>query len=267
MGVQGEFSGVPMHVGHYCNAMNQQINACNPGAAPFFHASHWRVFIQSALALRMSGLPPETRGPCCSLNHVGGDGTGIGIPLANLGNMIPVWVPPDGTRNPLLKWGRMDRCAVGSVDTEGSSSETAAAREYLKLMTSAATGKQKRKMARRDFHVHQKVFPKPIAMALEAWLILSEEETHWDSVRCILLACSRQDSLFGIATSDMVPKLFFAITCVEQHIQSDDFLDCLSALEQQGMGPDIVKLLRTQMNSDPKVPGFRAFLELLRFIG
>ena len=215
----------------------------------------------------MISLSPASRGPCCTVRHVGGDGTGIGIPLVNLGDLIPVWVPPEGNRMPLFKSGRLDRCAIGNVECAGNATEKTAAREYLKLLTASSTTKETRMIARREFTKYRSNFPVSITNALEAWLILNEKEARWDCVRCLLRACAHQDSLFGITTIGMVPDLLCAIECVQSQTYPDTFAVALSRLHQLGMGPDIVKLLDVQRKMGTGGPGFHAFLDFLNYIG
>ena len=269
MGVQGEFSGVPMHVGHYCKAMDKHIHSVNPGAAGFFSPLKWRIFVQTSLALRMASLPASTREPCCSLKHIGGDGTGIGIPHVNLNSLSPAWVPPHGTREAVFDWGRMDRCAIGRVDTCGCTSEITEARKYVKQLTSTTCTRKDRIELRSQHDIFRSVLPKLVCEALEAWLVLPETENHWNSMRQLLNACSHQDSLFGIVAASMIPDLQLAIEYVRQGLSSACFYEVLDKLRGQGMGPEICTVLETEMchSIDDGLEPCNAFIGLIDYIG
>ena len=121
-GIREKFSGVAMHVGHYRDAMNHKIQSANPGVAGFFSPRKWRIFLHTALALRMASLPASTREPCCDLSVIGGDGTGIGVPLKNVLHIQPAWAPPEICTQ-TNRDSTMNRCAIGPTDTTGSASD------------------------------------------------------------------------------------------------------------------------------------------------
>ena len=102
-----------MHLGHFRAHVNERIRAVNPNVRGFFDPTAWREFIQSGVAARLQGFPSSLREPCCSLRYIGGDGTAIGVPLGNASDVVPVWQPPGGLREPNKKWGRLQRCAIG----------------------------------------------------------------------------------------------------------------------------------------------------------
>ena len=98
LGEQGKYSGVPMHIGHYRTHIDERVQRTQPNTHGFFSQKNWRIFFQSGVAIRLASLPSSIREPCCSLRYIGGDGTGIGLPINAIHHLDPVWKPPDGTR-------------------------------------------------------------------------------------------------------------------------------------------------------------------------
>lgn len=271
-GEKGKFSGVPMHVGHYRDAMEARIQANNPGAAGFFSARKWRTFIHSALALRMASLPATTREPCCDLRVIGGDGTGIGIPLKNAA-INPAWAPPQPSTSALPRGSTIDRCGIGPTDLEGTASDFIKAREFLSQVTSRATSVSARGDMRDQIDDHVEHMPTPVFNALEMFLILDQNEPHWRDVQCILSTLSHTESLTGIISIHMLADIQLVIK--RMRLQSSDASDSiiLNNLSKHGMGPEIGRIFRAEMsasmsqNPPHQRPTSVAFANLFEYIG
>ena len=111
VGQAGKFSGAPMHMGHFHGQMDRKIYARYPEGTRvrgFFHNAQCREFLTTGVCLWMLSMPDCLYKPCCSHDVVGGDGTHIGIPVANALHLQDIW----RTNNqilPVLQWGAADR--------------------------------------------------------------------------------------------------------------------------------------------------------------
>jgi hypothetical protein len=261
-----------MHVGHYRDAMDARIQMNNPGVAGFFSPRKWRIFVHSALALRMASLPPRTREPCCDLHVIGGDGTGIGIPLRNI-DIEPVWAPPDGGSAHQPRDSTINRCAIGPTDSEGTPTEFEKARLFVHQVTSRATSGIARGTLRDSIDDHADFIPMPLLRALEVFLIMDETEPHWKDVRVILSSLSKTESLSGVITVVMLEdmKLLVSRMRLQPTVESDDAL--IQRLCSYGMGPEISRVFRAELAHSlarqPPVqrPSSVAFADLFEYIG
>jgi hypothetical protein len=273
-GEKGKFSGVPMHVGHYRDAMDTRIQATNPGVAGFFSARKWRTFIHSALALRMASLRAATREPCCDLRVIGGDGTGIGIPLKNV-DIDPVWAPlePKPRSSSSLRGSTINRCGIGPVDLEGTASDFEKARQFLHELTSRSTSTSVRGDLRDRIDEFAEHMPAPIFKALEMFLVLDQTEPHWHDVRCILATLSHTESLTGIISIHMLDDI--ASIVARMRLQSSAIADStlVENISSHGMGPEISRIFKTEISASysqsPPVQRSSsvAFANLFEYIG
>jgi hypothetical protein len=273
-GEKGKFSGVPMHVGHFRDAMDARIQASNPGVAGFFSARKWRIFIHSALALRMSSLPTTTREPCCDLRVIGGDGTGIGIPLKNV-DIDPVWAPPHPSPpvSTIQKGSTIDRCGIGPSDLEGTPADFDKARKYVHKLTSRSTATSVRGDIRDQIDDFIQHIPGPIFSALESFLILDPNEPHWHDVRCILATLSHTESLTGIISIHMVKDIASLVTRMRLQPSATSDATLVDNISKHAMGPEISRIFRTEMAASykhtPPVqrPSSVALANLFEYIG
>jgi len=278
LGKPGVFSGVPMHLGHFRSHVNERIKYTNPNAQPFFSEHRWIAFIQSGLAARLAGFPSSTREPCCSLRYIGGDGTPIGIPINNLRSVDPVWKSCSDEKNPVKKWGRLDRCAIGNSHKEGNNKTKNQARVFLREVTACSTSRSSLSDRREMIDDMSQSIPKEIESLLETWLGMDDKDARWDSMRRILRACSCEDSLCGIVTLEMIPNMKEIITislnvhASQREPDMERWQHLLRALSQQGMGPEISLLLNYSLtkilesfNKNQKT--FLAVIALLQYIG
>lgn len=262
-----------MFVGHYQSAMEARIQSKNPGVAGFFSASNWRLFIHSALALRMASLPERTRGPCCNMELIGCDGTGIGVPLGSAQHIKPAWAPlvDDGSQkqSPLKS---LDRCAIGYVNCSSTASEISSARKFTKELTSRSISAAELGAIRDGIDIHKPHMPAPVYHALEMFLIMDGTEPHWHEVRSFLNALSYTDSLSTIVTLEMVPHVTQVVSMLRTCQAASDLKDISSKLSEQGMGPCIAKIVETEL-AIAKARATRqsglnyAFGNLLNYIG
>lgn len=274
-GEKGKFSGVPMHVGHYRDAMDARIQVSNPGVAGFFSARKWRVFIHSALALRMASLPPTTREPCCDLRVIGGDGTGIGIPLKNVA-IDPVWAPlqpmPRGS-SALPRGSTISRCGIGPTDLEGTAADFDKARKYVHQLTSRSISTSDRGDLRDQIDDFAEHMPTPILYALEMFLILDQNEPHWHDARCIMATLSHTESLTGIISIHMLDDITQLV--LRMRLQSSSVPDSalMDSISKHAMGPEISRIFKAEMavsySQTPPVQRSTsvAFANLFEYIG
>lgn len=277
MHITGEkeaFSGVGMFVGHYRSAMEAKIQSRNPGVAGFFSENNWRVFIHSALALRMASLPERTRGPCCDMELLGGDGTGIGVPLASAQHITPAWAPladdQSQTQSPLKC---LDRCAIGYNNSSSTASEIAGARKFMKELTSRSISVAEIGTLRDNIDDHKPHMPAPVACALEMFLIMNGTEPHWHEIRSFLNSLAYTDSLSTIITLDMVSHVKQAVDLLRTSQPPSKFTDLSARLSEQGMGPCIAKVIEAELvlmdsTRGPRRSGIStAITGLLEYIG
>jgi len=77
-----------MHMGHSFGHL--QISSDNLLG---WNAKNYQRFLQSGVANWMSSSGHARLVPCCDTKIVGGDGSAIGIRIANVHDMKPVWRP------------------------------------------------------------------------------------------------------------------------------------------------------------------------------
>ncbi len=277
LGEATKYSGVPMHIGHYRSHIESQIQQANPGAAGFFAPEAWREFIQSGVAAKLLGMPRSVREPCCELRYIGGDGTGIGIPVASVHHIPPVWMPPEGVRQPSVDWGRLDRCAIGSHE-QGSADQKKKSRDFLKRSTTSGISKQTICEVRDTLNDYSEVFPPELLKLLENWFTIDKSNTKWDPIRRLLNACACQDSLFGIVTANMLPRISQLIKALTKPT-FDGFDDrgtsiqsLFHSIQGEGMGPEIVAasaacVAELQLKQGSGVRCTAVFASFLQFIG
>ena len=245
LGVAGKFNGVAMHLGHFRAHIDQKIKQSNPHVRGFFDPSAWREFIQSGTAARLQGLPSYLREPCCSLRYIGGDGTAIGVAMGNATSIQPVWQPPTGLRDPVKKWGRMQRCAIGD-DLKGiDASSKNNARDFIRNATSGSVTESHIREIRDDIDSISFAMPDSIKVLLELWFTFDRRDERWDPIRRLLRACSCQDSICGIVTLDMVPFIQSLTSIAAKQNSFADSRDlhawksALQNISTTGMGPEI----------------------------
>jgi len=273
-GEKGKFSGVPMHVGHYRDAMDARIQVTNPGVAGFFSARKWRTFIHSALALRMASLSPTTREPCCDLRVIGGDGTGIGIPLKNVA-IDPVWSPLESIprSSAPVRGSTINRCGIGPTDLQGTASDFDKARKYLHQLTSRSTTTSTRGDLRDEIDDFAQHMPAPILKALEAFLVLDQNEPHWHDVRCILATLSHTESLSGIVSIHMIDDITRLVSKMRLQPCTVSDSTLIDAISKHGMGPEICRIFKAEMSATySQTPSVQrstsvAFANLFEYIG
>jgi hypothetical protein len=196
------------------------------------------------------GQPSHVREPCCDLRYIGCDGTGIGVSIAQVQDVTPVWIPPAGTREPVLSWGRLRRCAVGD-SVEGTAKDKMEARDFLKECTCAGACKDDIRSLRDKLDDHISSLPQDLSSLLEVWFTLDRSDDRWDPIRRIIRACSCQDSLLGIIPVSILPQvneIVELMTVSEPFTTSDDLLSlgrALHSIQAAGMGPEIAMAVET----------------------
>jgi hypothetical protein len=204
----------------------------------FFQPKKWMMFIQSAMAARLMGLPSFVREPCCDLKVIGGDGTAIGVTLGSMDDVKPVWEPPGGLRHRLKDWGCMDRCAIGNKVSDSTPSERDAARTYLRSSTEPSNTPDTFANLRQMLDCFKDTMPESIFNVLEAWFSTESCTEYWEPVRRVLRACSYKDSLCGSIGDAVAPVIRRAIVLMckpQPFVSSRDLAsweDCMKEMRK-----------------------------------
>lgn len=277
VGRSRKFSGIPIHLGHFRAHVEEQIKMKNAEVRGFFSPLKWTMFIQSAMAARLKGLPATVREPCCALKVIGGDGTAIGVTLANMDSVCPVWEPPGGLRPRIKNWGCMDRCAIGISSTDSTASERDDARTYLKSSTEFSASSDAYANAREMLDQMKDSIPKEIFDVLEMWFSSDLMCDQWEPVRKILRACSYKDSVCGIVNQSMIPHVLAAIAlmCLPHPFSKKQDLDkwdnCMEGLKNKCLGNEIANVCHSLKQQYLSTPSTRkhllVFASLLQYLG
>lgn len=108
-----------MFMGHFYGVMTEGIQLGDAKRVGFFlNTKDCRAFLQSGTAAWALSIPDDVLMPCCSLQHLGGDGTWVGITQKGTQHAPSVW-EPEVPRNPIVHWNRDYRSivSVGRGDT------------------------------------------------------------------------------------------------------------------------------------------------------
>jgi hypothetical protein len=233
-----------MHLGHFRSHVQSRIQHCNPGAAGFFSSKSWREFIQSGAAARLLALPTSVREPCCDLKLIGGDGTCIGVPIANASTVQPVWSPPASTREPAVSWGRLERCVIDSSG-DTTAAERKDARAFVRSVTVPSISKDQVRELRDSLETYSTSLPADVLKMLEIWFTLESSDTRWSPLRRIIQACAHEDSVLGIIPVPLIAHVqqIIEILMNGKQILDDEDMSALAcsfkSIESSGMGPDI----------------------------
>lgn len=279
VGRAGEFSGIPLHLGHFRSHVDERIRMNSKLVRGFFQPKKWMMFIQSAMAARLMGLPSFVREPCCDLKVIGGDGTAIGVALGSMDDVKPVWEPPGGLRARLKDWGCMDRCAIGNKVSDSTPSERDAARTYLRSSTEPSNTPDTFANLRQMFDCFKDTMPESIFNVLEVWFSTEPCNEYWEPVRRVLRACSYKDSLCGSIGDAVAPVIRRAIVlmCKPQPFSSSRDLasweDCMKEMRKccksvdLASASDAVKRDYLSSSSEPNKNVLVAFSSLLEYLG
>ena len=278
VGRPSAFSGIPLYLGHFRSHVDERIRMKNPSVRGFFAPRKWTIFIQSAMAARLKGLPSFVREPCCDLRVIGGDGTAIGVTLANLDKVKPVWDPPGGLRPPVEHWGCMDRCAIGSKTSPATAGDNEAARCFSRSSTDPSNNLDSFANLRNMLDCFKDAMPEPIFKILEMWFSMDEDSDQRDPLRRILRACSFKDSVCGIIGHNMVPLLRVAIDlmCKPKPFSTTHDIDawnsCMHEMKIHGKCTDIpvaCEALKDEFfsSSQSRKYSILVFASLLEFLG
>lgn len=278
LGRPGAFSGIPLHLGHFRAHIEERIRRANPVVRGFFQPKKWILFIQSAIATRLKALPSFVREPCCELNVIGGDGTSIGVTIAKIDNVQPVWQPPMGLRPCVKDWGCMDRCAIGNHLSTSNAKEREAARTFLRNSTDPSNNPNKLANLREMLDCFEESLPKPLFNVLESWFSDDPNSNQWDPVRKLLRMCSYKDSLCGSIGCDALPFIRQAISLMCQPrplsvpAEKTAWESCMRNMTLSGANSDILgtceSILRDMMSPSPEArQKLLLVASLLQYIG
>jgi hypothetical protein len=266
-----------MHLGHFRGHVESRIAQSNPGASGFFNPKSWREFMHSAVAARLMAMPPSVREPCCDLRMIGGDGTSIGVPVANVDTVEPVWKPPCGIRLPVHSWGRLDRCVIQEQETN-TASDAKAARHYVKECTDSSVTRDVIRELRDSLDTYADTLPKEVSKVLEIWFSIDSEDPRWDPIRRLVRMCSYEDSILGILPVEMLPhvKQFIDVVANCQHpplaTWNGECASKLMEMKNMGMGPEIIAAvecclgdtaIQSTCNTRAYLVALASFLQLL----
>jgi hypothetical protein len=266
LGMNGKFSGIGMHLGHYQAHTNfMQSFGQSGNVKGFFNATYWIRFITAGAALWLQSLDSSTHSPCCDLNHIGGDGTGIGVSLNEVFDLPPVWQPEDLLSSPPIEWGRLDRCVIASPMSlqKEKRAQIAQSKKFCKTLIAGDSGF--RNAHRLEVKAHEHAIPTCILEELHRWLGGMDERTkEWLILQRILAACMTDESVLGIITNQIAPSLSHVLSAASplrrrplSPTQAKDVWKHLYTVRQHGMGDDIGALITIQLqaSSDLKILG------------
>jgi hypothetical protein len=203
------------------------------------------------------------------LDIIGGDGTAIGIPVKQLQQLRPIWDPPGGVRDPIIRWGRKDRCAFDmAVAVAFSGAETKAlnaAREWVKqLTTTMSLYSDGMKLSN-----HEHLIPPIILKELKRLLLLPLDSQEREPLRKLLRATCCSDSVTGIVTPSQISTWEAALKVLRNPRRKDilrEFQQYKQNLQCAGMGPEMYQVLIVQLLSTSNEPNEQT-LELMDFLG
>jgi hypothetical protein len=207
LGKSGEYSGVPMHTGHYKGHTNSFIKMMNGDKVrPFFNDKYWREFIVTGAALWMQSLPQACHEPCCDLDLLGCDGTSLGIRLSEATSCVPVW-QPEVQKAPTLRWGRFDRCVIPSPYSLSTSQRRgiAEAKSFCKHILACSTSD--RSVDRKRLEEFLDHIPKPIYEELIRWSDIEPHTVEWLALQRLLRAAVSDESVTGVISSKIVSPM------------------------------------------------------------
>jgi hypothetical protein len=262
-GEESSFSGVPMFMGHYCSHMNSTIKTLNPRVKGFFSQNNWRVFIQGAVARWMASFPKESSGPCCALDVLGGDGTGIGITVKTVQHVAPIWDPPSGSRNSHVKWGRNDRCAYdfAAASLKVDSKAIKEARTWLKKCCTVPVDKAPDLL--KDIDRHCAAIPQVIYCEFHRWSGMLNSDSEFLLLRFLFRCLTCQDSVTGLIHPSEIASWRRLLPTTDVCAMSVDWPTRKSTLVL-GVSIELVKLLDAQMSKSGVV---LTTIKLIKFLG
>ena len=221
----------------------------------FFNKDYWIEYITKGVALWSRSLPKESHSPCCELDHIGGDGTGIGISLSNVMHLQPIWFPDEMKTNPDVEWGRLDRCCIPSPKSlpKDRREGIAAAKVFCKDLLSCSP--DERLQRRHNLGEHQDFIPHEIFCELGRWIggDLEEFSEEWLALQRLLYCAFTDECVLGMVTSTISNSLEDILSLLNPnsstplsklmkvHIESE-----LYKVQQAGMGDDIAEVIRLQ---------------------
>jgi hypothetical protein len=257
-GCPGKYGGIGMHLGHYKTHADFMTSMTQTDATKgFFNAKYWVRFITAGVALWLQSLEPATHSPCCELNHIGGDGTGIGISMNEVLTLPPIWQPTNMLSNQPIPWGRLDRCSIPSpselpgIQRKGIAAAKKCCKELL-------TNNSFRDENRSELLDHRKFLPPPIYDEMTRWIgNMNQNSMEWVVLKRILLACVSDESILGIITKHIAAELPDTLALVNPSIKRAATADIqqrlwnkLYTIKQHGMGDDIACLMKLQMKEN-----------------
>jgi hypothetical protein len=257
LGSAGLYSGIGMHLGHYKAHMDFMISmGSSRSVQGFFNKDYWIEFITVGVALWSRSLPKQSHAPCCDLDHIGGDGTGIGISLYNVMHLSPIWHPEELKPSPDVEWGRLDRCCIASPKTlpKEQREGIASAKNFCKELLSCTP--DERLERRHQLTEHEKYIPADVFGELCRWVggDLEEFSEEWLVLQRLMQSCFTDECVLGIVPScicDPLQDLLLAVnpsnqlasltSATKDRVQAE-----LCKLQLAGMGDDIADLIRCQ---------------------
>jgi hypothetical protein len=243
--------------------MDASIKVANPNVKGFFDQKRWRKFIQGSVARWMMSFPKESNGPCCSLDVLGGDGTGIGITVKNVSHVQPVWNPPSGTRDSRVLWGRKDRCVydLAPVGKGIGAQAFKDARTWLKKACSVTVNQAPDVL--KDITVHRSAIPSVICAELDRWCGMLSSDTEFMLLRFLLRCLTCEDSVTGLIHPSEICTWRRCLPSNDDCCTLSDWSACKSILVL-GVSRELVQLLDAQLS---KTLVQVSTIRLIKFMG
>ena len=235
-----------MYMGHFMDQITAQVQAVGgPTRKGFMREALGRKWIQSGVTNWTKTLH-KRKNPCCSLDMIGGDGTGIGIPLHNVKRHQPVWRPRTFMTTPLFMGGRMGRCAM-LTPAGCSKSEMRECRQVVKSMLSKNENPLEHREHLEKFRDH---IEPSILHEIERWteLVDDVDAVERECLRLVLQVIASEHCVTNIIDVTHV-DVYIAII---RDLQAGDYRSFdvhRTELSSAPMGPEIVSIMQSQILS------------------
>jgi hypothetical protein len=255
LGSSGKYGGVGMHLGHYKRHTDFMISLQQVQSTKgFFNSKYWVRFITAGVALWMQSLDPGTHSPCCDLEHIGGDGTGIGISMNEVLSLEPIWQPRNLLSTQPISWGRLDRCVIPSPSNLKTTERQmiAAAKKFCNELL--ANDSKHRERYRGDLKDHKHAIPDDVYAETHRWLgNLDVDSFEWLALKRLLKASYSDECVLGIINSTIANTVAELLALLNpkkrpaNESEKSKVWRMLHEIRQHGMGDDIAVVMKSQI--------------------
>jgi hypothetical protein len=259
----------PTHFANHARASASVIDI--DAKTHFMCPKQWLTFITSGVARWMMSLP-ESPQPCCDLNVLGVDGTTGGIKGAVMSDIQPVWMPPEGIREPTVPWSILERCCVYNAPGSGknitrANSLRAECRSLLKTLVSSSTEHVDFLVAAEELTGYAESdtrIPAAILNEFKRFSTLSSKD-ETSKLRPILVCVASDECVFQVIHPNQLDHMRLILNSLLAASPSRAHWDANSdLLRNAGMGPEFVALINFQFHHHSRPQ--RTTLEMFSYL-